>query len=54
VPRAVLDSRAAGVPALRRRIDAWFADSLMTTDGERVRLTERGFLVSDALFVELL
>jgi oxygen-independent coproporphyrinogen-3 oxidase len=54
VPRDTLDTRVAATPALRRRIDAWLADGLMEGDGARVRLTERGFLVSDALFVELL
>jgi oxygen-independent coproporphyrinogen-3 oxidase len=53
VPRDVLDARAAATPALRRRIDDWLADGLMDADRDRVRLTERGFLLSDALFVEL-
>jgi oxygen-independent coproporphyrinogen-3 oxidase len=54
VPRAILDERVRLTPALRRRIDDWLADGLMTADGERVRLSERGFLLSDALFVELI
>ena len=54
VPRDVLAARMAGAPSLRRRVDAWLDDGLMVADGDRVRLTERGFLVSDALFVELL
>jgi oxygen-independent coproporphyrinogen-3 oxidase len=53
VPRAALDARTAAAPALRRRVEAWLADGLMEADATRVRLTERGFLVSDALFVEL-
>jgi hypothetical protein len=35
-------------------VDAWISEGLMEADAHRVRLTERGFLVSDALFVELL
>jgi oxygen-independent coproporphyrinogen III oxidase len=54
VPREVLETRAAATPALRRRFDAWLADGLMEVDAERIRLTERGFLLSDALFVELI
>jgi oxygen-independent coproporphyrinogen III oxidase len=49
-----LARRVAATPALQRRVDAWIADGLMEKDSARVRLTERGFLVSDALFVELL
>jgi oxygen-independent coproporphyrinogen-3 oxidase len=54
VPRAVLDERVTRTPALRRRIDDWLADGLMTIERGRVRLSERGFLLSDALFVELI
>jgi oxygen-independent coproporphyrinogen-3 oxidase len=54
VPREALERRVAVTPALRARVDAWIADGLMVRDAARVRLTERGFLVSDALFVELL
>jgi len=54
VAREVLDARLARAPALRQRVEGWITDGLMHTDHERVRLTERGFLVSDALFVELL
>ena len=39
---------------LRRTIDAWRGERLLADAGDRVRLTEAGFLVSDALFVELL
>jgi oxygen-independent coproporphyrinogen III oxidase len=53
-PHEALERRVARTPALRRRIDAWVAGGLMALDGPRARLTERGFLVSDALFVELL
>jgi len=54
VDAASLEARGAGDPALRRRVQAWReAGWLATVDG-RVVLTEAGFLVSDALFVELL
>jgi oxygen-independent coproporphyrinogen-3 oxidase len=53
-PSDALERRVAAPPALRRRVEAWIAEGLMEIDGPRVRLTERGFLVSDALFVELL
>jgi oxygen-independent coproporphyrinogen-3 oxidase len=53
VARAALDARVADDPVLRRRVDAWTAEGLITGERDRVRLTERGFLVSDALFVEL-
>ena len=54
VARDVLEARVAGAPALRRHVDTWIAEGLLIVDGDRIRLTERGFLVSDALFVELL
>jgi putative oxygen-independent coproporphyrinogen III oxidase len=54
VARADLDARIAMRPALAARVDGWIADGLMTADRECARLTERGFLVSDALFVELI
>jgi len=54
VPRDVLETRVAGAPALRRHVDAWIDEGLLLDDGDRVRLSERGFLLSDALFVELL
>ena len=53
VPRETLAARASQTPALQRRIDDWLAQGLMEGSGARVRLTERGFLLSDALFVEL-
>ena len=54
VARDVFDTRIAGAPDLLRRVEGWMAEGLMDAGSERVRLTERGFLVSDALFVELL
>lgn len=54
VPRAWLDDRTRGDAALRRRIAQWRTTGLLIDRNERVALTEAGFLVSDALFVELL
>ncbi len=54
VARDVLETRVAGAPALRRHVDTWIVEGLLIVEGDRVRLSERGFLVSDALFVELL
>jgi oxygen-independent coproporphyrinogen-3 oxidase len=54
VPAAWLAERVAGEPALARRIEEWQAAGHLCIDAERARLTEAGFLVSDALFVDLL
>ncbi|MGH7340181.1 MAG: radical SAM family heme chaperone HemW [Candidatus Rokuibacteriota bacterium] len=54
VDTSALTGRMAQDPALRRRVDAWRDQGLLRDDGERTRLTEGGFLLSDALFVELL
>jgi len=54
VPRAWLEPRLDGERDLRRRIETWRAQALLVDTGDRVRLTEGGFLLSDALFVELL
>ncbi|MBI1845866.1 MAG: coproporphyrinogen III oxidase family protein, partial [Candidatus Rokubacteria bacterium] len=54
VPAAWLDERAAGEAALARRLDDWRARGLLLAAGDRARLSEEGFLLSDALFVELL
>ena len=55
VPSAWLAEREHGDPALSRRLQAWRDQMLLTeTSDGRMRLTEQGFLVSDALFVELL
>jgi len=54
VPHAWLDERLAGDTPLRRRVDAWRARGLLGETGSGVRLSEEGFLLSDALFVELL
>ena len=49
-----LHARAAHDPALARRLAAWRDQALLVDEGSRSRLTESGFLVSDALFVDLL
>jgi putative oxygen-independent coproporphyrinogen III oxidase len=54
VPRAWLDERLDGDAALARRVTAWREAGVLVDGGENVALTEAGFLVSDALFVELL
>jgi oxygen-independent coproporphyrinogen-3 oxidase len=54
VASSVLATRIADDAALRRRIDAWRDQALLADHGSRTRLTEAGFLLSDALFVELI
>lgn len=54
IEASILATRAANDPALRRRLEAWRHQGLLQDDGSRTRLTESGFLVSDALFVDLL
>ena len=54
VPRAALQARIEGDAALARRITAWREAGWLVDRGPNVALTEAGFLVSDALFVELL
>jgi oxygen-independent coproporphyrinogen-3 oxidase len=54
VPAAWLHQRQAGDRTLQRRLAGWEEAGLLRRAGERVALTEAGFLVSDALFVELL
>ena len=49
-----LTERAALDPSLTARLDAWQEAGLLSIARGRARLTERGFLLSDALFVELL
>lgn len=49
-----LDERLAAEPALAGRVASWEQEGLLRRAGDRVGLTEAGFLVSDALFVELL
>jgi coproporphyrinogen III oxidase-like Fe-S oxidoreductase len=54
VPGAALEERAAHAPALARRIASWREAGWLADRGGNVALTEAGFLVSDALFVDLL
>jgi len=54
VPAAWLEARLAGDAALRARVAGWRDGRFLVEGGGRVRLTEAGFLLSDALFVELL
>ena len=54
VPSAWLAERTAGEPALARQVERWQDAGHLRLDGERARLTESGFIVSDALFVDLL
>jgi putative oxygen-independent coproporphyrinogen III oxidase len=55
VPAAWLEERAALGPArLPATLEAWRERGLLGESDGRVRLTEAGFLLSDALFVELL
>ena len=55
VPAAWLDERVALEPArLAPRVASWRERGLLETRDGRLRLTEDGFLLSDALFVDLL
>jgi oxygen-independent coproporphyrinogen-3 oxidase len=49
-----LRTRAESDPVLRRRIQDWQARHLILAEGDRLRLSESGFLVSDTIFVDLL
>jgi len=55
VPAAWLEERLALERGrLPERLDDWRARGLLETRGDRMRLTEEGFFLSDALFVDLL
>jgi putative oxygen-independent coproporphyrinogen III oxidase len=54
IAAALLESRLDDDSRLRRLVDEWRGRSLLVDADDRVRLTEAGFLLSDALFVELL
>jgi oxygen-independent coproporphyrinogen-3 oxidase len=54
VPRAWLDARIDGDAALAHKVQAWRQAGVMVERGEQVALSEAGFLVSDAVFAELL
>jgi oxygen-independent coproporphyrinogen-3 oxidase len=53
IPGAWLSDRVARDPALARRLDAWRAAGLLRETDDRVGLTERGFLLSDTIFADL-
>jgi len=54
IPTAWLEARLEDDRRLRRFVDEWRARTLLVDTGDHVRLSEAGFLLSDALFVELL
>src|SRR5207253_6929985 len=54
VPAAWFRTRLHDAAPRRRTIATWRGERLLADAGDRVRLTEAGFLVSDELFVELL
>ena len=55
VPARWMEERVAvDGPRLRGVLAAWTERGLLVTEGGRARLTEPGFLLSDALFMELL
>jgi oxygen-independent coproporphyrinogen-3 oxidase len=54
VPVQWFEQRAGGDAKLRTRIESWQARGLLVFDNDRARLTEEGYLLSDALFVHLL
>ncbi len=54
VPADWLHARAASDRRLQTLLDEWVRRGLLAIEGDRARLTEAGFLLSDGLFVELL
>jgi oxygen-independent coproporphyrinogen-3 oxidase len=54
VASSLLAERVAGDAALQQRIAGWRERGLLVDGAARTRLTDAGFLLSDALFVELL
>ena len=54
VPSHLLERRVAAAPALAGTLQAWQDRGLLSRQNGSARLTEAGFLLSDALFVELL
>jgi oxygen-independent coproporphyrinogen-3 oxidase len=53
VPASWLADRVGTDVALARRREGWRASALLEETPERIRLTERGFLLSDAIFTDL-
>lgn len=54
IPAAWLAERLADDARLQASVEAWRAQGLLNQADGRVRLTERGFLLSDTIFVDLL
>jgi putative oxygen-independent coproporphyrinogen III oxidase len=55
VPVEWIEERVAAEPGRLRAVrDAWHERGLLVEEAGRLRLTEAGFLLSDALFIELL
>jgi oxygen-independent coproporphyrinogen III oxidase len=54
VPAAWLGERATSEPTLASKLAQWESLGHLRVDDQRARLTESGFLLSDALFVDLL
>jgi putative oxygen-independent coproporphyrinogen III oxidase len=54
VPRAWLDARVGDDGTLAGRVETWLQAGVLVARDERVALSEAGFLVSDAIFAELL
>jgi oxygen-independent coproporphyrinogen-3 oxidase len=54
IPAKLLEMRLVGETRLRDLVEQWRARALLVDADDRARLTEAGFLLSDALFVELL
>jgi oxygen-independent coproporphyrinogen-3 oxidase len=54
VPRAWLDARVEADTALAAKAATWRQAGVLVERGDRVALTEAGFLVSDAVFADLL
>jgi len=54
IPAAWLETRLQAEERLRGLVGEWRARALLVDRGDRVALSEAGFLLSDALFVELL
>jgi oxygen-independent coproporphyrinogen-3 oxidase len=53
VPRAWLEARVEGDGTLGRKVATWREAGVLIDRGDRTVLTEAGFIVSDALFAEL-
>jgi oxygen-independent coproporphyrinogen-3 oxidase len=54
VPRAWIETRLDGDAGLARTVARWRESGFLVERADRVALTEEGFLLSDALFADLL